>query len=222
MHACHFFAGRWLQLLACCEHRRATGQARIGKYVAPEEEWLRLLTAELEPVMEHLQASELPPGAHAVHKLLMRSAVWGGQLPLRAAPIACRHPFMIYNTGMHMRPCTTLSPVSDGTLCFADRREGETVLQVDMCMAGMCHVQACWRGWSAWRTGRCRWARPRWATTAATAPARPRTPPSCIARCAHMDKQALIPPARLWQNVHCCAGGSLSGEGPRERHGVAW
>jgi hypothetical protein len=40
-------------------------QARVGKYIAPEEEWMRLLTAELEPVMEHLQGADLPPGTHA-------------------------------------------------------------------------------------------------------------------------------------------------------------
>ncbi len=35
-------------------------QARVAKYIACEEEWLRLLVQELTPVMEHLQDQELP------------------------------------------------------------------------------------------------------------------------------------------------------------------
>lgn len=32
----------------------------MAKYIACEEEWLRLLVQELTPVMEHLQDHELP------------------------------------------------------------------------------------------------------------------------------------------------------------------
>lgn len=32
----------------------------MAKYIACEEEWLRLLVQELTPVMEHLQDQELP------------------------------------------------------------------------------------------------------------------------------------------------------------------
>ena len=35
-------------------------QAKIVKYIAAEEEWLRLLVHELAPVIEHLHADELP------------------------------------------------------------------------------------------------------------------------------------------------------------------
>ena len=35
-------------------------QAKIVKYIAAEEEWLRLLVHELTPVIEHLHADELP------------------------------------------------------------------------------------------------------------------------------------------------------------------
>ena len=35
-------------------------QAKILKYIAAEEEWLRLLVHELTPVIEHLHADELP------------------------------------------------------------------------------------------------------------------------------------------------------------------
>ena len=33
----------------------------MAKYIAPEEEWLRLLIQELQPIMEHLQDTDLPP-----------------------------------------------------------------------------------------------------------------------------------------------------------------
>ena len=36
-------------------------QARVAKFIAPEEEWLRLLVLELRPVMLHLQKDDLPP-----------------------------------------------------------------------------------------------------------------------------------------------------------------
>ena len=35
-------------------------QAKIVRYIAAEEEWLRLLVHELTPVIEHLHADELP------------------------------------------------------------------------------------------------------------------------------------------------------------------
>ncbi len=35
-------------------------QAKIVKYIAAEEEWLRLLVHELTPVIQHLHADELP------------------------------------------------------------------------------------------------------------------------------------------------------------------
>ncbi len=37
-------------------------QARISRYIACEEEWLRLLVLELSPVIDHLQENDLPLG----------------------------------------------------------------------------------------------------------------------------------------------------------------
>lgn len=33
----------------------------MARHIAPEEEWLRLLVVELQPIMEHLQDTDLPP-----------------------------------------------------------------------------------------------------------------------------------------------------------------
>jgi hypothetical protein len=37
-------------------------KARTSKYIACEEEWLRLLVMELSPVIDHLQENDLPLG----------------------------------------------------------------------------------------------------------------------------------------------------------------
>lgn len=37
-------------------------QARIGKYMAPDEEWLRMLVKELTPVLNVMRDNDLPAG----------------------------------------------------------------------------------------------------------------------------------------------------------------
>ncbi|CAL8467403.1 g6941 [Coccomyxa elongata] len=50
------------------------GEARVAKYIACEEEWLRLLVQELTPVMEHLQDQELPLNTmHALERVADRA-----------------------------------------------------------------------------------------------------------------------------------------------------
>lgn len=42
---------------------RCIVQARVAKYIAPEEEWLRLLQVELTPVLAFLRSNDLPSSA---------------------------------------------------------------------------------------------------------------------------------------------------------------
>jgi hypothetical protein len=34
----------------------------VAKYIAPEEEWMRMLTLELTPVLNVMRGDDLPPG----------------------------------------------------------------------------------------------------------------------------------------------------------------
>ena len=42
--------------------RVAGAQAKVVKYIAPEETWLRLLARELRPVLAYLQVDAIPDG----------------------------------------------------------------------------------------------------------------------------------------------------------------
>ncbi|CAL8467397.1 g6934 [Coccomyxa elongata] len=55
-------------------HTGVSYLARVAKYIACEEEWLRLLVQELTPVMEHLQDQELPLNTmHALERVADRA-----------------------------------------------------------------------------------------------------------------------------------------------------
>ncbi|KAK9909456.1 hypothetical protein WJX75_002539 [Coccomyxa subellipsoidea] len=72
----------WVWLLGavaqrCCivsMHAGVSYLARVAKYIACEEEWLRLLVQELTPVMEHLHDQELPLNMmHALERVADRA-----------------------------------------------------------------------------------------------------------------------------------------------------